>query len=105
MNHIQQVRKLPCCNCYAPPDSEAAHIRLGSQAGKGRKPKDDRVVPLCSSCHRTGPRAQHIIGEIRFWGRRLPLAIDLAAKLFRADFEGKQKLIYEFWKENHGMHN
>jgi len=28
-----------------------AHIRKGSNAGMGRKPSDDLVLPLCFRCH------------------------------------------------------
>lgn len=28
-----------------------AHIRSGSNAGMGRKPSDDLILPLCSGCH------------------------------------------------------
>ncbi|MBD8552470.1 hypothetical protein IFT85_17420 [Sphingomonas sp. CFBP 8764] len=47
---------------------EAAHVRIGSNAGMGQKPDDWRTVSLCAACHR-GPRAdaQHSMGERSFW--------------------------------------
>lgn len=35
--------------------------------GMGEKPDDRWAVPLCSSCHRDGPGAQHLVGEKTFW--------------------------------------
>lgn len=45
---------------------EAAHIRLGSHAGMGEKPGDDKAIPLCGGS--MGHHAeQHRIGEASFW--------------------------------------
>jgi hypothetical protein len=34
------------------------------------RPSDRYSVPLCAAHHRTGPRAQHTIGELAFWSQR-----------------------------------
>jgi hypothetical protein len=34
------------------------------------RPSDRYSVPLCAAHHRTGPRAQHTIGELAFWAER-----------------------------------
>lgn len=41
---------------------EAAHIRVGGNAGTGLKPADTRVIPLCSEAH----KLQHSLGEKSF---------------------------------------
>jgi hypothetical protein len=33
----------------------------------GLRPSDRYSLPLCAGCHRTGPRAQHVVGELAFW--------------------------------------
>jgi hypothetical protein len=45
---------------------EVAHVRLGSGAGVGQKPSDDRTLSLCRDCH----SRQHQVGERTFWGDR-----------------------------------
>jgi hypothetical protein len=64
-SHLTHVRKHACVNCGSVANIEAAHVRMGSDAGIGRKPSDWRAVPLCGGdgCH----RLQHTIGEPRFW--------------------------------------
>lgn len=66
--HLAFIRSLPCCVCGKAPRSEAAHIRNGTDGGMALNPSDRWVVPLCAACHRTGPRAQHTVGEVTFWG-------------------------------------
>lgn len=73
--HLRMVRQLPCCVCKSTPDNpnnattEAAHVRYASPengkryVGKGEKPDDRWVVPLCGQHHRD----QHEIGEREFW--------------------------------------
>jgi hypothetical protein len=67
------VRRKPCCNCGAPPRSQAAHIRMASAMfgkrgiGMAEKPSDRWCVALCHDCHLDGPGAQHRIGEQAFW--------------------------------------
>jgi hypothetical protein len=59
--------------CGSATNVVAAHVRIGSDAGMGRKPSDWFTAPLCD-----GPKAnnlqqlgchnrQHIIGEDTFW--------------------------------------
>lgn len=51
--HLDFVRSKPCCVCGRKPRSEAAHIRMGdlsrgkTYTGKGVKPDDRWVTPLC----------------------------------------------------------
>lgn len=62
------VKQLPCCICAAAP-SEAHHCKCKPLAGDkwiyerepvpGRKSGDGDTIPLCASCHRTGPLAYH----------------------------------------------
>lgn len=64
-SHLQWVRGH---NCIAADGScagkiEAAHVRLGSHAGMGQKPGDDKTVPLCAYHH----AYQHAHGEKTFW--------------------------------------
>lgn len=62
--HCGFVRSHGCCvpGCDGRP-IEAAHIRIGSDAGMGRKPSDYFTVSLCKAHH----GQQHIIGEPTFW--------------------------------------
>jgi hypothetical protein len=71
--HTTHVRGFACCNCGSITNIEAAHVRIGSDAGYGQKPDDWRTVPLCSGpfsgvgatlgCH----QVQHAKGEKTFW--------------------------------------
>lgn len=60
--YLRAIRKLPCLVCRQTP-SEAAHVRIGSNAGMGLKPHDRRTIPLCHKHH----MEQHSLGEQRFW--------------------------------------
>lgn len=62
--HLQFVRGF---NCLVADErcsdvTQAAHIRLGTDGGMGRKPSDCYVVPLCTVHH----DEQHRIGEATF---------------------------------------
>lgn len=67
--HLAWVRTLPCVSCGSPGPNEAAHYRQsvadlpGHSGGMGMKPTDNRVLPLCKSCH----GRQHSVGEVTFW--------------------------------------
>ncbi len=64
--HLKFVRSHACSVCGSMVNVEAAHVRLGSNAGIGRKPDDHRAVSLCGGldgCH----QRQHTIGERTFW--------------------------------------
>lgn len=51
-NRLKQIRALPCCQCGAPPPSQAAHANWQEFGkGKGIKAKDDYTIPLCHLCH------------------------------------------------------
>jgi hypothetical protein len=70
-SHLSFIRKLPCVSCGRTP-SEAAHIRKNDLESDrfqalGMKPSDKWTAPLCVSCHRESPGAQHVIGEQAFW--------------------------------------
>ena len=66
--HTSFVRSHACCRCGSTAGVEVAHVRLGSNAGMGRKPDDWRTVSLCHACHNGGgPEAQHNQGERSFW--------------------------------------
>lgn len=96
--HLKFISTLPCVR----PDKRvkcggdviAAHIRMGSMAGAGRKPGDDRTVPLCWACH----SYQHNKGELYFWGDKLRKAITLAGDLYKVtgDARAAYKLLLEF---------
>lgn len=69
--HLEAVRQCQCISCDRTNRIEAAHVRM-SRPGKpnpgvGMKPDDKYTLPLCDVCHRTGPNAQHEVGEIKFW--------------------------------------
>jgi hypothetical protein len=63
------LRRKPCCVCFAPPRSQAAHIRMAclligkEYTGKAEKPHDRWATPLCADCH----REQHGTAERKFW--------------------------------------
>lgn len=62
--HLERIRSMNCCVCWAAPPSEAAHIRMGLAGGTGMKPSDLLTVPLCHKCH----DKQHTgDGELAFW--------------------------------------
>jgi hypothetical protein len=67
--HLDQIRQCPCVVCHDDTSTEASHVRMPSpragkrNSGKGEKPDDVYVVPLCGRHH----REQHEIGEREFW--------------------------------------
>lgn len=69
--HLVLIRKCPCLSCDADPAWIAAHVRMTRTgkpiAGMGAKPDDRWTLPLCDSCHASGPKAQHKVGELQFW--------------------------------------
>ena len=93
---LEFVRGHACCVCGAPPRSHPAHLRMQSlewekrETGKGERPSDKWVTPLCHECHLDGLYAQHKIGEKKFWDY---VGIDpfaLAATLYE-QFEKQQR--------------
>jgi hypothetical protein len=62
--HRDFVRGHACSMCGKTAGVQFAHVRIGSDAGMGRKPSDYFGVSLCGDCH-TGD--QHTMGEASFW--------------------------------------
>ena len=77
--HLEAIRQCPCLRCGRDPCGEAAHVRMGSVAGIGRKPSDALTVSLCHDCHMD----QHAIGEITFWALTGIAPLTVAASLWR----------------------
>ena len=73
--HMAFIAKLPCVICGSRP-VECAHVRFADAkwnkpiTGGGTKPHDRWCVPLCHSCHRTGPDAQHRTNEREWWSAK-----------------------------------
>jgi hypothetical protein len=97
--HLKNIRQCACLVCGAWP-SESAHVRFSSakygkvNSGVGSKPSDKFTVPLCASCHREGPDAQHSSGEQSWWARKEIDPLDIAQRLWaaREDLEQMQKI-------------
>jgi hypothetical protein len=58
------IRSLPCAVCGLEPCGEAAHT--GDDGGLRQKSSDYSCIPLCPSCHTTGPAAYHVLGYLEF---------------------------------------
>lgn len=90
---LKFVRAHPCCVCFAPAPSQAAHIRMGSidhgkrQTGVGERPSDCWSVPLCARCHLYD---QHCTGERLYWRWTGIDPIALAQRLY-AEFEESRR--------------
>ena len=83
--HCEFIRKLPCCICHNPIETQCAHLRFSDaasgkvNAGVGAKPSDWYTVPLCQDCH----SSQHNMGDERaFWELAGFDPLALAAKLY-----------------------
>lgn len=61
IKHRRWIANLPCVVCNRH-DVQAAHIRIGNNAGMGLKSGDDCTIPLCCECHRIQGE-----GERKFW--------------------------------------
>ena len=49
---LQEIRKMPCCECGADPPSQAAHSNFSIHGkGRGIKASDEYVIPLCHKHH------------------------------------------------------
>jgi hypothetical protein len=93
------IRTLPCLLCGDNTTVEAAHVRMSEprlgkrQTGKGEKPDDRWVLPLCHAHH----DMQHLKGEKIFWLVHdvNPLAASLVLRLAyeREDREGAERFI------------
>ena len=77
--HRRWIASLGCVICDKR-DVQAAHIRIGNNAGMGLKSCDSCTLPLCVWCHMD----QHTIGERLFWEPYggIETATKLAKKLF-----------------------
>lgn len=73
--HLAYVRTQPCCLPFCKREAEPAHLRMDNLAigkeltGKGEKPSDCFVVPLCPYHHRAGIDCQHNSNEKEWWER------------------------------------
>ena len=92
MQHLVFVRQLPCVACGKAAPSEAAHVRIGTDGGVGRKPGDRYAVPLCAACH----AKQHRVGELNFWsGLRVdPVNVALRLWTVSADLEAGERTVF-----------
>jgi len=63
-NHLAFVRSLPCLisNHECGGETQACHIRRGTDGSMGVKPSDNYTIPLCHVHH----TLQHNKGEITF---------------------------------------
>lgn len=97
--HLAFIAGLTCCVCGTSP-VECAHVRFGDHvSGKmqalAKKPSDHWVVPMCPSCHRNGPQAQHSQNERKFWEKHGINPIRLAAMLvaISGDLEQAERIV------------
>ena len=82
---LVEVRKMPCLVCQRPGPSDPAHIRAAAPqygkryTGKGEKPDDKWVLPLCRNHH----DAQHRESELGWWaGMGVPDPFAVAMALY-----------------------
>lgn len=58
MSRLDKIRPLPCCQCLAPPPSQACHANWATDffkdggKGMGKKCDDAYTIPLCHKCHK-----------------------------------------------------
>lgn len=96
--HLDFVRDLSCIRCADNTATEAAHYRSSDgrilkQNPGSRKPPDYFVLPLCGTCHRTGPDAQHTVGETAFWDGCDPVLWALYLHAISGDYEEAEKFV------------
>lgn len=86
--HLAAVRQCMCLSCGIDREIEAAHIRFSAPGkpnpGVGMKPDDKYTLPLCATCHRSSPTAQHEVGEVKFWAALGIEPLVVAARLHDA---------------------
>lgn len=98
--HLDWVRTLPCVITGERP-VDPAHIRYAERAygkretGKGEKPDDKYVLPLCRRKH----DEQHSMDERIFWARHAldPIKIALALHSNTGDDEQAFVILREAW--------
>ena len=69
----QFIRSHSCIACGSTRFVEAAHF---GPHGIGQKSSDLQTLPLCQTCHRTGPHSYHLLGPAHF------------AEFYRLDISG-----------------
>lgn len=63
-NRLNLIRTLSCCQCYAPPPSQAAHSNWHEHGkSKGIKADDEYTIPLCHTCHADFDQYRHMTRE------------------------------------------
>jgi len=91
------IASLPCI-ITGRDDVQAAHLRHNSNAGLGRKPSDERCLPLSCDEH----KRQHATTELKYYYNRggVERAVVLAKALYenRFDDDKAHELIRE-WRE------
>lgn len=96
-DHLQFIRELSCCICGAL-NPDPAHIRMAAphlgkrDSGKGEKPDDSWVVPLCREHH----DIQHSMSEKSFWSnyRINPFLLALALWHATGDVEIAESILH-----------
>ena len=78
VQHLAFLRQLPCVAYGKAAQSEAAHVRTGTDGGVGVKPGDRYAVPLCTACH----AKQHRLGELTFWSALCIDPLNVALRLW-----------------------
>lgn len=66
-DYLAWVRTQSCCRCGRIGPSEPSHHPIEMVGAMGLKTDDDRCIPLCAGCHRTGPLAHHTVPFGRAW--------------------------------------
>jgi hypothetical protein len=71
-------------------------VRCGTDGGTGYKPSDRYTVPLCERCHKTGPKAQHRVGELTFWAALGidPLNVALRLWTISGDVPAGERIVF-----------
>lgn len=95
--HRRFIASLPCCVSGVSGRTQAAHIRKGNGGGMGYKPGDNFCLPLSVEEH----AKQHATSEVKYWGKNLEAANELANALWvrTGQYEECLKLIDRFrWK-------
>jgi len=90
-DHLDWVATLPCLACGRRGCSIAAHVRLHNAGAGGRKPSDDRAVPLCGlpKCYDGCHEIQHGLNmsEALFWAQLMERGVSdpwgVAQRLWR----------------------
>ena len=76
---FERIAAMPCLACGQWPVEVHHVVGYADRMGRATK-RHDRVTPLCSFCHRTGPGAVHAIGHRGFYQEH---GIDLMAEAER----------------------